>query len=939
MIGRPKNSFEQTSSQAPKQEMEAFSNSVHATMEKIYGRSFDETPASVQQDVVKQVLEKHKDAFKPIEIKNPFETQQKEDAAEKIVLDLAPDDDDEKMGQLLGLIHEAGLLSTLKVIEKTESYHIKDDLHRVLVQFLKTGHKVKDLKENMPEAQGLGMTLFEIYLPQKKEEEAQKKDLKTLLSSMEQFYAGMKSVADSQHPDNYFSVEIALPQGRDEIVFYCAVPDEKVSILRSQLIAIFPGIKIIESTDDYNIFNKKEHIAASVASLKKVDLLPIKTYEGFDYDPLNILLESFSALEHEEGASVQIMLSPDEHVAERIYKGIERLEKGDPIEEAITMKDSKLRAFGKALDSVFSQETEEQKEKDKEKRRELAARSDRRELIEQLQEKNKGSIFKANIRIVAAGNSDAHAASILSSIESSFNQFENTLGNRFAFERLAKKGLKEVIQRFTFRTFNPEQVLHLSTRELTTLIHFHAKPESGTDILKTSQSASAGASFKTVEQIPTPMAGMPSDKVLLGVNRHQGQENKIFMSDADRLRHMYVIGQTGTGKSILLQNMIIQDIENGDGCCFIDPHGSDIQDILANIPEHRHKDVIYFDPANLDMPMGMNMLEYDPNFPEQKTFVVNELLSIFKKLYGSTPESMGPAFEQYFRNATMLVLEDPASGNTMLEISRVLSDPAFRALKLARCNNMVVKQFWEKIATQAGGDASLENIVPYITNKFDAFLANDFMRPIIAQEKSAFNMRDLMDNRKILLVNLSKGRLGDINSNLIGLVIVGKILMAALSRVNNFGGDMPPFYLYIDEFQNITTDSISQILSEARKYKLSLTVAHQFIKQLDEGIRDAVFGNVGSMATFRISAEDAEFMEKYYSPAFTAKDIMSIENWNAYMKMLVNGSPEKAFNIATMPPRPGDKAQVPYLKDLSAQTYGKPRAEIEAIVNKKLSSM
>jgi len=934
MIGRPKNTFEKNNIETPKQDIETFSSSVHETMEKIYGRSFDETPASVQEDVVKQVLKKHQETFEDKTFENPFEAQEK---AERIVLNLAPDEDDQKMGHLLGLIQEVGLLSTLKVIDKTESYHIKDDLHRMLVQYLKGGHELKGVKENMPVAHGLGMTLFEIYIPQKNEDEAHKKDLKTLLSSMEQFYSGMRSVVDSRHADNYFSVEIALPQGRDEIVFYCAVPDEKVTILRSQLIAIFPGIKIIESTDDYNIFNKKKHIAGSNASLKKVDLLPIKTYQDFDYDPLNIILESFSSLEREEGASVQIMLRPDEHITERIYKGIERLEKGDSVEEALTLSDSKLKAVGKALDSIFSQQSEEEKEKDKEKRRELAARSDRKELIEQLQKKNSGSMFQANIRILAAGNSNSHAGSILSGIESAFNQFENTLGNRFVFNRAEKKNLKKLVEDFTFRVFNEEHPIHLGTEELTTLMHFHAKPESGTDILKTSQSASAGASFKTVEQVPISSA--TPDKVLLGINRHQGQENKIFMSDADRLRHMYVIGQTGTGKSILLQNMIIQDIQNGDGCCFIDPHGSDIQDILANIPEHRHKDVIYFDPANMDMPMGMNMLEYDPNFPEQKTFVVNELLSIFKKLYGSSPESMGPAFEQYFRNATMLVLEDPASGNTMLEISRVLSDPAFRALKLARCNNMVVKQFWEKIAGQAGGDASLENIVPYITNKFDAFLANDFMRPIIAQEKSAFNMRDIMDNRKILLVNLSKGRLGDINSNLIGLVIVGKILMAALSRVNNFGEDMAPFYLYIDEFQNITTDSISQILSEARKYKLSLTVAHQFIKQLDEGIRDAVFGNVGSMATFRISAEDAEFMEKYYSPAFTAKDIMGIENWNAYMKMLVQGSPEKPFNIATMPPLAGNKEQVQYLKDLSAQAYGRPRAEIETIVNKKLSFM
>jgi len=917
----------------PTQEIEVFKDSISKTMDQVYGRSFEQTPASVQQDIVQEVLEKHYDQFVDDKFSNPFDAEQK---AEKIILELSPDEDDEKMGELLGLIHEVGLISTLKVIEKTESFHIKDDLHRMLVQYLKEGYPVKDFSEKLPEAAGLSMTLFEIYLPQKDDPDEKKKDLKTLLSSMEQFYSGMRSVADTQHPQNYFSVEIALPQGRDEIVFYCAVPHGKISILRSQLIAIFPGIKVVESTDDYNIFNKKKHIAASVASLKKIDLLPIKLYEEFDYDPLNIILESFSSLEREEGASVQIILTPDNDVISgRIHTGIERLEKGDEVDDALTLKDSAFKSFGKALGDAFVTKTAEEKEKEKEKRREMASRTDRKDLIEQLQKKNTGTIFKTNMRIVTAGNSDAHAVSILSSIESAFNQFENSLGNRFIFDRMQKGDLKRTIQDFTFRIFDKRSIIHLSTRELTTLIHFHVKPESGTDILKTSQSTSAGASFKTVEQGKSSHNMAKPGQVLLGVNRHQGIENKIFMEGADRLRHMYVIGQTGTGKSILLQNMIIQDIKNGDGCCFIDPHGSDIQDILANIPAERYKDVIYFDPANLDYPMGMNMLEFDPAFPEQKTFVVNELLSIFKKLYGDTPESMGPAFEQYFRNATMLVMEDPASGNTMFEISRVLSDPAFRALKLARCNNMVVKQFWEKIATQAGGDAALENIVPYITNKFDVFMANDFMRPIIAQEKSAFNFRDVMDNKKILLINLSKGRLGEINSNMIGLIMVGKILMAALSRVSSYGQDLPPFYLYIDEFQNVTTNSISQILSEARKYGLSLTVAHQFIKQLDEGIRDAVFGNVGSMATFRINAEDAEFMEKYYGPTFTAKDIMNIENWNAYMKMLVNGSPEKPFNIATLPPSQGDPAVAQELKEMSAKTYGRVRAEIEEIVRRK----
>jgi hypothetical protein len=422
--------------------------------------------------------------------------------------------------------------------------------------------------------------------------------------------------------------------------------------------------------------------------------------------------------------------------------------------------------------------------------------------------------------------------------------------------------------------------------------------------------------------------------ISLGKNIHRNVENEIFMAPEDRLRHMYVIGQTGTGKTTLLKQMIRQDILNGDGVCMIDPHGSDIQDVLSYIPKERLDDLVYFDPSNTSRPMGLNMLEYDARFPEQKTFVVNEMLSIFNKLFDMKVAG-GPMFEQYFRNSVMLVLEDPESGNTLLDVSRVLSNKAFRDLKISKCKNPLVVQFWKEIAEKAGGEASLANIVPYIVSKFDVFLQNDIMRPIIAQEKSSFNFREIMDNKKILLVNLSKGRLGDINANLLGLIIVGKILMAALSRVDLIGKDFAPFYLFIDEFQNITTDSISAIFSEARKYKLSLTVAHQFISQLEEKIRDSVFGNVGSIASFRVSSEDAEYLEKQFAPVFTAKDLMNVDNLNCYIKMLSLGRPIKPFSLfIPFPPR-GDMSRIDKVKELSFLKFGRDRELVEEEIMKK----
>jgi tRNA isopentenyl-2-thiomethyl-A-37 hydroxylase MiaE len=289
----------------------------------------------------------------------------------------------------------------------------------------------------------------------------------------------------------------------------------------------------------------------------------------------------------------------------------------------------------------------------------------------------------------------------------------------------------------------------------------------------------------------------------------------------------------------------------------------------------------------------------------------------------------GPAFEQYFRNSALLVMEDPESGSTLLEIGRVLADKSFRDLKLSKCNNPIIKQFWQN-AEQTTGEQSLANFVPYVTNKFDVFVSNDIMRPVIAQQESVLNFREIMDKRKILLVNLSKGRLGEINANLIGLILVGKIQMAALSRVDLLGKEkLNDFYLYIDEFQNVTTDSIASILSEARKYRLSLNIAHQYIEQLEENIKNAVFGNVGSMVVYRVSPENAEVFAKQFEPVFTPGDIIKLENYNSYVKMLVRGMPTKPFNMKAYPTPEGNKAIVDKIKELSYYTYGRPREEIE----------
>jgi len=872
-----------------------------------------------KEDVVKEEIDAYK-KHAPETILSPDRITTDEEA-EKIVLDLAPEAHDEKMGELLAILKTKGVKNALAIVEKMKDPHLEDDFHRVLVEYIKEGLPTPGLKEKGPEWKALHMTLYEVALPGGDTEEAGRKTIKELLSSMEQFYTGMLSVSGTNGKTQaHFTIELALSDGSDEIVVYTSVPDSKCDLFEKHILSLFPNAHIHSQKNDYNIFVEDGVSVGSYGTLLKNPILPLKTYDQFDYDPLNVILNAFSKIEKEGGgAAIQIVFHPSGESYLHQYKEIlQKVKKGIPLKDALEVV-SLSSEFLKVVGGVFTGSEEKKDEKQESPPDPL--------LIENIQNKTGSSIVMVNIRIIASAKLKDRAEGILSDIESAFNQLENTHGNKFLFTRLSGGKQSAFFKNFSFRDYSKKYALPLNLKELTTIVHFPLGESVSSPQLKQSKAGTA----------PAPV-DIPQEGTFLGINLFRNQESKIYLTKEDRLRHFYAIGQTGTGKTTLLKNMIMQDIKEGEGVCMIDPHGSDITDILGMIPEERFKDVIYFDPGYIARVMGLNMLEYDRGRPEQKTFVVNELFSIFQKLYGAVPESMGPMFEQYFRNAALLVLEDPESGSTLLDISRVLSEESYRNMKLSRAQNPVVKQFWTEVATKAGGEQSLANIVPYITSKFDVFMANDIMRPIIAQEKSSFNFRKIMDERKILLVNLAKGRLGDINSNLLGLILVGKILMAALSRVDR-SGDLPPFYLYIDEFQNVTTDSIAIILSEARKYKLSLTVAHQFIAQLEDKIKNAVFGNVGSMAAFRVGPEDAEVLEKQFAPTFDARDLLNVDNYNAYVRLLLNGKPAKPFNIEISSPGESNREQADKLKEMSYLTYGTDRAEVEKTIAKRYSTV
>jgi hypothetical protein len=531
-----------------------------------------------------------------------------------------------------------------------------------------------------------------------------------------------------------------------------------------------------------------------------------------------------------------------------------------------------------------------------------------------------------NTRILASAPTPRQADQILDGFLAALGQFNAPRRNELKVVK--PRNPKSLAYAFSFRSFDYKTAGIYSAEELASLFHFPI-PHTQTPGVKW---------LKSREAPPPP--NMANGGLKIGESSFRGESRPIYIGDEDRRRHIYVVGQTGTGKSTLLGNLILADIQAGKGVAVIDPHGDLVETALGQIPKERIDDVVYFNPADLQRPVGLNMLDYNFDRPEEKTFIVNEMLEIFNKLY-DLKATGGPMFELYMRNALLLLMEDaPNEPATLMEVPRIFTDAVWRKAKLARIKNPTVIDFWEKEAVKTGGDASLANMTPYVTSKFSSFIANDYMRPIIGQPKSAFNFREIMDGGKILLVNLSKGRIGDLNANLLGMIVTGRLLMAALSRADSEAATRRDFHLYIDEFQNFTTDSISVILSEARKYKLTLTVAHQFIAQLTEKVRDSIFGNVGNQIVMRVGVSDAEFLVKYFAPVFTAQDLTNVDNLNAFARIMINNETSLPFNLVIGHESwvSGDQAYKDKLKEYVRLKFGADRHLVEEDVLRRLRS-
>ena len=737
-------------------------------------------------------------------------------------------------------------------------------------------------------------------------------DFKTEIAHFEQLLGSLTAI---KRPIVF---EVAVPHIGEEIHFYIGVPKLSAEVAMKQIQGLWNGASVELMQDDFNIFNANGATAAAYVSQKEHWSLPVRTYAELGLDSFESIVGSFAKInEIGEGASLQLIVVPASsgHKKE-IYHHIEELKKGVPLK----------KVFGHGIGSVnpadvvdvFNPKTKEQQ---------AEAKSNRvvdDEAVKALQMKVAKPLFEVNIRLVASAGSPFQANDILDGLTAGFSQFGSPMRNDFKIVK--PRNPKNIVHDFIYRMFDSGEKMLLSAEEIASIYHL---PISSTETPRVKWLKSKEAA---------PPENLPTAGVLIGDAMFRGVAKPVYITDEDLRRHIYVIGQTGTGKSTLLGNMMIEDIQSGKGVAIIDPHGDLVENALGFVPKERLDDVIYFNPGDLARPLGLNMLDFNHDRPEEKTFIVNEMQSIFNKLFSQ--ETMGPMFEQYMRNALLLMMEDmPNEPATLVEVPRIFTDSAYRARKLARIHNPVVIDFWEKEAVKAGGEASLANMTPYITSKFNNFISNDYMRPIIGQSKSSFNFREVMDSKKILLINLSKGKIGDINAGLLGMVFTGKILMAALSRVDIADAEKrPDFNLYIDEFQNFTTDSIATILSEARKYRLNLTMAHQFIAQLDEKIRDAVFGNVGSELVMRVGVQDAEFLVKQFEPAFNQNDLINIDNLNAYAKILINGQTSKPFNlkVGTTSWGGGNKELAEKLKEYSRMKYGQDRQGIEDDIFKRL---
>ncbi len=777
---------------------------------------------------------------------------------------------------------------------------------------------------------GLKMVTLLIHLPPPSEDiDAANRDKRDVneesISKAQTIYSIISSTFKKGFLNNFygqrhFSFEIVGEKGF--INFYAVVPLSLTDSVKQGIVSSYPTA-IVEEVSDYNIFNqvgKLNGVVGGEFELKDNYAFPIATYQDIKQDPMQVILNAFSGMSNEDGVAIQILIRPaDKSWNKSASKVASAKRKGKKINPSIF---DGLTNFLRDLILAFVRHPDEGGGQGKEKK-ELSSME--QSTVDAIDAKTQSPGFETLIRIVASSNINTRSQSILNQVVSSFALFDLPGKNGFKFNR--SKQVDELVSDYILRIFpQTKKNMILNSIELATLFHF---PEQNN--IPTSQ-----LNKQASKQVDGPR-NMPEDGILLGYNVFRGAKKPIRLSKSDRERHLYTVGQTGTGKSVFLINLALQDMINGNGFAFVDPHGDAVEELLSMVPKDRIEDVIYFTPSDLEYPIGLNL--FDVENPDQKDLIIQECINMIYKIYDPQHQGIvGPRFEQIFRNAALLLMADP-NGGTFIDIPKILVDPEFMKSKLQYIKDQNLLDYWTKEWPASQRSSDFGEVVAWVNSKFGAFLGNEMMRNMIGQTKSSLNIRDIMDQGKILLVNLSKGSLGELNSKLLGMLFVMKFQAAAMSRVDIPESERRSFCLYVDEFQNFSTDSLADIMSEARKFKLNLIVANQFTTQLSDTIRDAVFGNIGTIVSFRIGQNDAETVGKYFQPIFDTEDLLRVPNFNTIVRTLVNGVPTQPFTMATLPILGEPNTQLrDALKQLSRGKYGRPRAEVERDIFERLKT-
>ena len=746
--------------------------------------------------------------------------------------------------------------------------------------------------------------------------------MKQNIELMNQVYKNFYAIFDEgwknkEFGNNAISMEILVE--KEVIKFILWVPSDHLMTVEKMIASFYTGA-IVENIRQPKILEAGKYFAGGEFTLTKDSVHPLKTYESFEADPMDSILSAFSNISRDEKVWIQILVEPlHENWLKKMRKTADDIKEGKK-KLWFWWIIQKLRDSGK-------KETSEKEQKEKK-------HSFSQQQLSDFDKKMDDELFRVKIRTIATSPDKQRPRKIIDDISRLFNQYNYIGLNTLKFNKA--QDLQTFARHYSLRIlypdtslltnilkFNPSTVLNI--KELSSIIHFpHGRFNQNPRI--------AWQKFKV---IPAP-DDLPSEGIVVGYNNYWGVKREIRITDKDRFRHIYILGQTGTGKSTIMLTQAIDDMDNGRGFTFIDPHGEAVEFLLRHFPKERIDDLIYFDLWNTAYPIGLNPLEVSPDDSDEKDVVTNDLVEMFIQMYGH--EIFGPRIQDYFRNACLLLMDQP-EGGTIVDIMRLFTDEAFAEAKIRNLKDPVVAAWWNKTYKKMG-DREKAEIIPFIQAKFWPFTTGVYVRNIIGQSKSAFKMYDAMQQKKIILMNLAKGISGEETSKLIGKIIAMQVKLSALKRAKIEEKDRVPHYLYVDEFQNYVSQSFESIMSEARKYRLGLVVAHQYTDQLKQGglwgeldLSKTIFGNIGNIFVYKVGAPDAEFLAKEFEPEFSQTDLTSTEAFMGACKISINNQQTRPFSFKAKIPyvleakNPPEKVQI--IKQISSLKRGTKRELVD----------